>query len=501
MPDPSQSPKPSSGSLSRNGDDLERLVVLACAVRPDYGQLTNPVPAPELPGGKAHTVALAAMRELLRVWGLDAKHFGSAEWNPLGTFVRAGSRVVLKPNWVLHWNKSGAGMDCMVTHAEVIEAGLEYLALAHPGSVVVGDSPVQGCDFGELRCICGIDTIVERLRSRGMDVDIRDFRRTVLPSGKLGGPRIEGNRALEHFVLFDLKQKSLLEPLASQAEKFRVTMYNPDLMHRTHGPAHHEYMIAREIIEADTILNLPKLKTHKKACVTGALKNMVGINGHKEYLPHHRKGGGANGGDCYEGTSWLKSGAETILDTANRLDPGRRQALFSKLAYMMSRLAVALGSDRNMEGSWYGNDTIWRTCLDLQRIAKYGRLDGTLADEPQRQVVSITDGLIAGEGEGPMQPTPVPSGYLTGSVNPAAAEWVHARLMGFDPKKIPLIREAFSNFSHALADYPPSEIRLSSEEADLTEEEIFPIGGRAFMPAVGWKGHCELDGAEIQGVR
>jgi uncharacterized protein (DUF362 family) len=501
MPDHPQSPKSSAGSLCRRGDDLEKLVVLARAVRPDYGWLSDPVSAPELPGGKAHTVALAAMRELFRVWGLDAEHFGSSAWNPLGTFVRTGSRVVLKPNWVLHWNKSGAGMDCMVTHSAVIEAALEYVALAHPGSVVVGDAPVQGCDFAELRRVCAIDAIVERFRSRGMDVDIRDFRRTVLPGGKLGGARIEGNRGLEHFVLFDLKRESLLEPLAPQAEKFRVTMYNPDLMHRTHGPGHHEYMIAREILEADTILNLPKLKTHKKACVTGALKNLVGINGHKEYLPHHRKGGGGNGGDCYEGTSRFKSAAETLLDTANRFNPGRRQVLFSKMAFLMSRLAVTMGYDRNMEGSWYGNDTIWRTCLDLQRVTKYGRLDGTLADQPQRQVISITDGIIAGEGEGPMQPTPVPCGYLTGSVNPAAAEWVHARLMGFDPRKIPLIREAFSNFSHALADYPPSEIHLRSKEADLPEEEIFPIDGRAFAPAQGWKGHCERNAAETQGVR
>jgi uncharacterized protein (DUF362 family) len=501
MPDHSQSPGRLPGSLSRDKNDLERLVVLARAVRADYGLLSNPVPAPELPEGKANTVPLAAMRELFRVWGLDAEHFGSAAWNPLGTFVCADSRIVLKPNWVLHWNKSGAGMDCLVTHATVIEAALEYVALAHPGSVVVGDAPVQGCNFGELRRICEIDAMVERFRSRGMDLSICDFRRTVLPGGELGGARIEGRRGLEHFVLFNLKGESLLEPLAPQAKKFRVTMYNPDLMHRTHGPGHHEYLVAREIIEADTILNLPKLKSHKKACVTGALKNMVGINGHKEYLPHHRKGGGASGGDCYEGASLLKSGAETLLDAANRLDPGRRQALLSKSAYIMSRLAVALGHDRNMEGSWYGNDTIWRTCLDLQRITKYGCLDGTLADEPQRQVISITDGLIAGEGDGPMQPTPVPSGYLTGAVNPAAAEWVHARLMGFDPQKIPLIREAFSNFSHALADYPPSEVHLRSKEADLSETEIFPIGGRAFTPAGGWKGHCELDAAETHGVR
>lgn len=500
MQDHSQSPN-FAGRRYTEGDPLEKLVALGWAVRADYSQLTSSIPAPELTGGEANTVALAAMRELFRIWGLDAEHFGSAAWNPLGRFIRPGSRVVLKPNWVLHWNKSGAGMDCMVTHPEVIKAVLEYVALAKPGSVVLGDAPVQGCDFGELCRACGIDAIVKRFRKREMEVDVRDFRRTVLPGGKLGGARIEGNRGMEHFVLFNLKRESLLEPIAPQAAKFRVTMYDPDLMNRTHSLAHHQYMIAREIIEADTILNLPKLKTHKKACVTGTLKNLVGINGHKEYLPHHRKGGAGNGGDCYEGASWLKGGAESLLDIANRRDPGSSQMLFSKLAYMMSRLAVVMGHDRNMEGSWYGNDTVWRMCLDLQRIAKYGRLDGTLAEEPQRQVISITDALIGGEGEGPMQPTPVPSGYLTGSVNPAAAEWVHARLMGFDPNKIPLIREAFTNFSHALVDYPPSEIRLRNKDGDLPEDVIFPADSRAFTPAAGWKGHCELDVTEAYGVR
>ena len=38
-----------------------------------------------------------------------------------------------------------------------------------------------------------------------------------------------------------------------------------------------------------------------------------------------------------------------------------------------------------------------------------------------------------------------PAGYLTGATNPAAAEWVHGRLMGFDPQKIPLVLGAFSS--------------------------------------------------------
>lgn len=472
----------------------ENLVVLAQSRHTDYGALEDPVPAPELSGGKADAVAMAAVRELFQVWGLDASRFGSSQWNPLGIFISPGSKVVLKPNWVLHWNKSGCGMDCLVTHTSVIEAVLEYVALARPGSVVVGDSPVQGCDFETLRKSCGVDRIVDRFRNRGMNLSICDFRRTLLPSGELGGAKIEAHRGMEQFVLFDLKKDSLLEPLALDAQKFRVTMYNPNLMFRTHGPGRHQYLVAREIIEADTVLNLPKLKTHKKACLTGALKNMIGINGHKEYLPHHRKGGSSAGGDCYEGVSFFKSGAETLLDAANRSQPGTRQALLAKFASMMLRYAMLQGQDSNLEGSWYGNDTVWRTCLDLQRIVRYGRLDGTIAATPLRRVISITDAVVAGEGEGPMMPTPVLTGCLTGAINPAAAEWVHARLMGFDPRRIPLVLGAFTNFGYPLTDFPPSEILLRSKEAQLSEDEIFPVGGRAFDPAKGWRGHCELNG-------
>jgi uncharacterized protein (DUF362 family) len=472
----------------------ESLVILVETCRADYGPLVSPVHAPELPEKRADTVALACVRELFRIWGLDASRFDSSEWNPLGAFVAPGSKVVLKPNWVVDHNKSGCGLNCLVTHASVIEAVLEYVALARPHSVVVGDAPVQGCNFEALRKSCGIDGIVDRYRDRGMGVSICDFRRTRLPDGQLGGARLEQCRGMEKFVLFDLATDSLLEPLAGDADKFRVTMYDPDMMRRTHNSGRHQYLVAREIIEADTIINLPKLKTHKKACLTGALKNMVGINGHKEYLPHHRKGGSSTGGDCYEGYSIFKNAAEALLDRANRSRAGLWQSFLAKLAGLSLRCSMFRGQDGNLEGSWYGNNTVWRMCLDLQRIVRYGQLDGAISAQPQRRVISITDAVIAGEGEGPMAPMPVPTGYLTGAVNPAAAEWVHSRLMGFDPRRIPLVVEAFSEFSHPLADFPPSRILLRCGQAELSEDEISPRGGRSFAPASGWKGHCELNG-------
>ncbi len=471
---------------------LENIVAVAASERPEYGRLRNNVPSPELPAGQVRTVAQLALRDLFQSWELDPERFGTPEWNPLGVFIPPGCRVVVKPNWVLHQNESGQGLDCLLTHASLIEAILEYAALAHPGAVVLGDAPIQRCDFNALRIACGLDPMVQRFRSRGMNLELRDFRRTMLIGRRLRTAQIENLQAVEDFVLCDLKTLSLLEPLAREAWKFRVTMYDPDLLQRTHGPGKHQYLIARDCLAAQVVINLPKLKCHKKAGITGALKNLVGINGNKEYLPHHRKGGRETGGDCYAGESWLKRRAEELFDAANRRRQGTARHLFGAAAGAAARLAQAFGADDNLEGSWHGNDTVWRTCLDLQRILRYGRDDGTLSSTVQRHVISITDAIVAGEGDGPLAPTPVPAGFLTGAVNPAAAEWVHARLMGFDPVKIPLVREAFSDFPYPLAEFPPSDIRVRMRGQEQGVEDLHPFARRSFRPSKGWENHCEL---------
>jgi uncharacterized protein (DUF362 family) len=463
---------------------IETMVAVAASPRPGYGPIGTPIPAPELPSASASTVAAAALRDLLLVWGLDREHAGTPQWNPLGDFIFPGSRVVLKPNWVLHYNQSGQGLDCLLTHTSVTEAVLEYVALARPQSVIIGDAPIQGCDFEALRLATGIDGVIAHFRGRGLQVQLCDFRRTFLPGAQLGSPRLDTGRGMERYVLVDLGKDSLLEPVTTDSSGFRVTMYDPEALARSHAPGRHQYLIAREVLEADVVVNLPKLKCHKKACITGALKNLVGINGNKDYLPHHRKGGSAEGGDCYPGRSWLKRQAEEAADAANRSPAGLRQRLFSYVSEALLLVAARLEGDDNLEGSWYGNDTVWRMVLDLQRILRYAAADGALARQPRRAVIHITDAIVGGEGEGPLAPTPVASGFLTGAVNPAAADWVHARLMGFDPGKIPLVRAAFGAFAYPLADFAPADVQVRAQGAPP------PL---CFRPPKGWRNHCELD--------
>ena len=101
------------------------------------------------------------------------------------------------------------------------------------------------------------------------------------------------------------------------------------------------------------------------------------------------------------------------------------------VATQLDRLARLQGDRFGVEGSWSGNDTIWRTCLDLNRILLYGRADASLAHRIQRRVVHLVDAIMAGQGDGPLAPQPLPLGLIFGGSNAAAVDWVGARLLGY----------------------------------------------------------------------
>jgi uncharacterized protein (DUF362 family) len=104
-----------------------------------------------------------------------------------------------------------------------------------------------------------------------------------------------------------------LKKLANIAKNLELLCYDPNLMIAHHDKHRHEYLITNRVFEADLIINLPKLKTHIKAGLTGALKNLIGINGHKEFLPHHIKGSYLEGGDNYMNPSFLKEYMKILM--------------------------------------------------------------------------------------------------------------------------------------------------------------------------------------------
>jgi uncharacterized protein (DUF362 family) len=409
---------------------------------------------------------------------------------PFESIIAPGARVLIKPNWVLHENQGSGGMEPLVTHAALIREATDAALASGAGRVVVGDAPLQSCDFNVLLARTGIgDWAASLSSSEPRFGGVRDFRRTTCVMRDGVRTSFEDLRPEEDFVLFDLGTESLLEPISAGNPEFRVTQYDPRLLADRHRAGRHQYLIAREAIAADLIINLPKLKTHKKAGVTCALKNLIGINGNKEFLPHHRVGGGEDGGDCYPGRGRARRALEMAFDRFNMASRTSTAHAWHAATRVLSRVSRFVDGSAEIEGAWHGNDTIWRTCLDLNRVLLYGRLDGSMADEPQREEIHIVDAIIAGQGDGPLAPEPLQLGMLIAGGNAAAVDRIGAMLLKYDPGRIPIVREAFGRFSWPLTSYGPEEtsfvmVSTGSREAVTAPWDI--LEGPVAHPE-GWR--------------
>ncbi|HOX28772.1 MAG TPA: DUF362 domain-containing protein, partial [bacterium] len=241
------------------------------------------------------------------------------------------------------------------------------------------------------------------------------------------------------------------------------------------------------------VINLPKLKTHRKTGMTCALKNLVGINGNKDWLPHHRKGAAADGGDEYLKRSIRKHIASSLADAMEQpISGSAKKILFALRRLIISSKRIFPFPDPYMEGSWWGNDTIPRTVADLNRILLYADSEGNIHEKSCRKILHIVDAVICGEGEGPIEPDAKECGLIMGCSNAAALDAACAAVMGFDPDKIPVIRHAFSTNSFPIAGFNPGEVMISFDnklidpKSGLTSEL-----SHRFNPSSGWRGHIE----------
>jgi uncharacterized protein (DUF362 family) len=412
----------------------------------------------------------------------------SDERGPFGRVVPPGARVLIKPNLVLHQNEGSGGLDCLVTHTSLIQAAVKAALQTEAAEIVVGDAPIQGCDF---------DALMENSKLRSwadaqMALDSRfkgvcDFRRTI--GVLIHGVRVaaENLQSEDRFTLFDLGRESLLEPISDGQNRFRVAWYDPRLMARTHHVGVHQYLVAKAVVEADVIINLPKLKTHRKAGITCALKNLIGINGNKEYLPHHRLGGSQRGGDCYPGNGTLKRALEYLSDRQNLTSSYAKGIMWRLLFSAFAHASRALGDRTGTDGSWSGNDTVWRTCLDLNRILLYGRSDGTLGDEIQRRVIHVADSVVAGQSNGPLAPEPLNLGLVIGSNNAAAMDWIGAHLLAYNPEKIALVRHAFDQFRWPVANFASSRVSLAGDLGQGSPSQVLETMRQPVIHPVGWQ--------------
>ena len=134
-----------------------------------------------------------ALRGLWKAMGLDPA-------NPFQGWLKRGGLAVIKPNWVSHFNRSGGGLECLVTHASLIFSIADWCAAAMEGEgrVVIGDCPIQGCNFPALLQATAMPAVAAALREKypRVRLEVEDWRLTIWnpTAGKdcgceSGGPR------------------------------------------------------------------------------------------------------------------------------------------------------------------------------------------------------------------------------------------------------------------------------------------------------------------------
>jgi uncharacterized protein (DUF362 family) len=443
--------------------DQNRVVVWNCGKSSDIERITSPFDPPEtFPELERQACEIdrsnfvfTAIRDLLATLDCGEGKQGSHDWNPLGQIIKPGNHVLVKPNMVVSEHPLGEkGLWAAVTSGAITRAMLEYvlIALKGKGKITIGDSPIKETDFQKVTSITGLDRVLDNLNRRNRQnsvdvpiqlIDFRDLWVQKVDNVMVGSRQLPGDP--DGYRHIDLEKESAYQAISDKLHLLRSTAsFYENKMSEFHNADHHIYSLPASVIDSDVVVCLPKMKTHIKAGVTLCLKNFVGLTNEKRALPHHRQGSPRNGGDENPGTSWKVSISDAIDDILIHRRAGRAMYPLLKRLYRILQRAK-LNPFHGLEdipyrrGGWYGNDTVWRFVYDINRAYLYSDKNGKMCNTPQRRYVGIVDGIIAGEGEGPLIPIPKYSGVLVAGLNPVSIDIATAQLMGFDYKNIPML--------------------------------------------------------------
>jgi len=443
------------------------------------------------------------IRNLFYKMGYDKENFNTKNWNPLSFLIKKGDNVLIKPNFVQDNDKYPF---CVITHPSIIRVITDYayIATSESGEVIIGDAPQMDTNLDNIKKYTKIDKLIDFYNQKKINIKFLDFRPVTVESKHgIWSKRIISQNKKKDNIIIDLKEKSLLYDLEKDQNKnFYGADYNRKIVNYHHNIYRNDYCISKTFLNADVVINIPKLKTHKKAGVTLNFKNLLGINIDKNFLPHYRIGHKNQKGDSFP---YMNS----FLNKMRFLRYIFRDLFLIKYNSRIARFFFKLVSLRRYieymivktffnkfyshyflmtDGDWSGNDTIWRTILDLNIISLYSDKNGEMKENIQRKFYSIIDGVIGGEKDGPLNPNPRKAGTIIMGGDLFLIDLIATKMMGFDYNKIPLLKNTF-----LLTKYPIffnknlNEIRIISTNKSLNNIDYANLNiNLNFIPATGW---------------
>ena len=275
----------------------------------------------------------------------------------------------------------------------------------------VADAPLQGCDFARFRRQSGLAELerdyarapVTFLDLRRQCAEIDDSSSYVRAVHPLAGDP-------NGYSLVDLGARSRLVCFGVNA-RFGVTDYNAGKHER---PASWRAPVPGQptaYSSADVILNVPKLKTHMKTGMTGALKNFVGIIGLEGFSAAFPRRISA-------------LGRRRI--SRQELAQPRRQPHAGTVADTRASVAVETGA-RRRASRFHAADSRRRLARQRYALAHDPRPGGYRAQLWRRRrfafaaapILTLVDAIVAGEDCGPLKPRPKPAECWHGEKIPA----------------------------------------------------------------------------------
>lgn len=442
------------------------------------------------------------IRNVFVMLGFDNENIGKSCWNPLSEFIKPGDKVLIKPNLVREYHGRGLGTESVVTHASVIRAIVDYVfkACGHNGEITIADSPVFGAvEVEKMAKTFGLDQVVN-LYARNMAFpitlcDLRTRKAISRGQGMVIIDRVDLPGDPKGYTKVRLGAHSEFCEIEENKRRLRGGDYDNTVTMNHHENGQHEYLVANSALDADVVINVPKLKVHKKAGISVSLKNMIGIFGDKNWIPHFMLGSDFRGGDEYPYSGLLREAENILKDRFLRSMYNASKPVLN-LAQLISKAHKTFVSTTGFasirSGSWYGNDTIWRSILDINKIVLFADKQGIMRDTPQRRLFSVVDGVIAGEDDGPLSPTPKPAGILCGGNDWAAVDIVLATYMGFDYLKIPQLAKALGLTDFRFTSFENGKLEIFTNfKKNFSTLDDFSACADPFLIPKGWRGHIE----------
>jgi uncharacterized protein (DUF362 family) len=101
-----------------------------------------------------------AIRNLLYQLGLAKENFNKENWNPFKNLVKEGSTVLLKPNWVRDYNPINKKIKIIIDYV------LKAINYNYKGKIIIGDAPLQNCNFENLAAKAKVKDLIEEYKKK-----------------------------------------------------------------------------------------------------------------------------------------------------------------------------------------------------------------------------------------------------------------------------------------------------------------------------------------------